>query len=504
MMGRRFLPLERLRRKSLSLWGKVAILLAIFIACPAMIYLQLRDADAEKNALILQSVQNQGRLISMNLAPLLLSSGTAGAPEIQKELQRLPTGPIRVKVLFRRADDARSDSYLYIASLPPSPGAYLTLEYKEIIRRRILDRLGDTCAGYNALAIHFINPAGETELLSSMTPVHTNAGCWVILTSYPPEGFSGVPLGQPYWKRTEVQIAAAIYVAMAVLTFFLFMSIWRSLQRFGTLARKIQANPGKAGSFREQNRVPELDDVAQEFDLMVGSLSKSEAALQEAAEENAHAFKTPIAVIAQSVEPLKRSVGSDDTAANRAIELIERSVQRLDTLVGAARRMDHTLASLVHPPRERIDLSHLLNRMLEAYGETASMQKIRLSLDIASDCYVRAGEDLLETVFENILDNALDHSPPGSVITTTLRKVGTIAEVTITDQGGGVDSRNLNRIFDRYFSDRPHRDADNDVSHYGIGLWIARRNIEAVGGNISASNAPQQGLAVKVRLPLDR
>jgi two-component system sensor histidine kinase ChvG len=500
--------LARLRHDSRSLAVKISVLVVIFIACPLIIYSELRDADAEKNVLILQSVQNQGLLIAKSLAPLIQRSGEASAPDLQKELQRLDTGGVRVKVLLERPNAKGDDSYLYVASLPPLPAAYLAQEHQEFMRRRILDRLGDTCAGYKALAIQYVNPAGETELLSSMTPIHNMAGCWVILTSYPPTGQAGISIGQHYWKKPEVQIAATIYVIMAILVFFLFLSVWRSLQRFGRLAQTIRERPGTQASFAKLNSVPELVNVAREFDLMVGTLGKSEKAMQEAAEENAHAFKTPIAVISQSVEPLKRVISSSDTAAKRSIDLIERSVDRLDSLVGAARRMDHALADLINPPRDRIDLSLLLSRMVDAYQETAHLRGVVLSREIVPDTHVLAGEDLLETVFENIFDNALEYSPEGGSILTQMSHSGTMAEVRVTDQGPGVDPRNLERIFDRYFSERagPLHGSEKcgGQGHFGIGLWIARRNIEAVGGEVNAANTPGGGLTITVRLPLAR
>lgn len=500
--------LARLRHDSRSIAVKIAILVVIFVACPLIIYAELRDADSEKNVLILQSVQNQGLLIAKSLAPLIQRSGEASAPDLQKELQRLDTGGVRVKVLLQRTNAKGVDSYLYVASLPPLPAAYLAQEHKEFMRRRILDRLGDTCAGYKALAIQYVNPAGETELLSSMTPIHNKAGCWVILTSYPPTGVAGIAIGQHYWKKPEVQIAVAIYIIMAVLVFFLFFSVWRSLQRFGRLAQTIRERPGTEASFANLNSVPELGNVAKEFDLMVGTLGKSEKAMQEAAEENAHAFKTPIAVISQSVEPLKRVISEQDAAAQRSIDLIERSVDRLDSLVGAARRMDHTMADLINPPRERIDLSHLLSRMIDAYQETAHLHGIELTRKLLPRIHVRAGEDLLETVFENIFDNALEYSPKGAGILIKLDHVGAMAEVSVTDQGPGVDPRNLERIFDRYFSERasPPDAAANGggQAHFGIGLWIARRNVEAVGGEVTAANSADGGLTVSVRLPLAR
>ena len=78
-----------------------------------------------------------------------------------------------------------------------------------------------------------------------------------------------------------------------------------------------------------------------------------------------------------------------------------------------------------------------------------------------------------------------------------------LAHLTLSDQGPGVPAEELQRIFDRYYLER-HAEASNEPveSHFGIGLSIARRNVEAIGGTIAAENRTPHGLAVHIRLPL--
>jgi len=84
-----------------------------------------------------------------------------------------------------------------------------------------------------------------------------------------------------------------------------------------------------------------------------------------------------------------------------------------------------------------------------------------------------------------------------------LARDGRFAHLTISDQGTGVPTEQLERIFDRYYSERRAEAAsDATSSYFGIGLWIARRNVEAMGGTIEAENLEPQGLAIHVRLPL--
>ena len=110
---------------------------------------------------------------------------------------------------------------------------------------------------------------------------------------------------------------------------------------------------------------------------------------------------------------------------------------------------------------------------------------------------------MIETVVENLIDNAVSFSPRGSEILVHLTRDGSFAHLAVCDQGPGVPAGQLDRIFDRYYSERrAETTSGSPSSYFGIGLWIARRNVEAMGGAIEAENRNPRGLAVHVRLPL--
>jgi two-component system sensor histidine kinase ChvG len=110
---------------------------------------------------------------------------------------------------------------------------------------------------------------------------------------------------------------------------------------------------------------------------------------------------------------------------------------------------------------------------------------------------------MVETVVENLFDNAVSFSPEGASIVVRLEAHGVMAELMVADSGPGVPPEDVGRIFDRYYSRRPDRaDMADDQSHFGIGLWVARRNVEALGGTIQAENREPTGLVMRVRLPL--
>ena len=498
-----------------SLISKILLLLKVFIAVPVFLYNEFREADQEQQSLLLKSVREQGRLMAESLRPLLEQEGASPLLSLPKEVKRLATPSTGVKVLYRPKDQSGAEGFFFIAAEPAVPPAFLEREREALIERGVLGNLVSTCAA-EPIALRHVNAGGAEELLTSITPIPTDSGCWMVITAHTSGAFLGTSIGQPYWKTLEIRLAAVIYLGMAALTIGVFVSIWRSLTRFRNLARDIRKGIAPHSKFEQQNLVPELAPVAQEFDRMTMAMRGSAEEMRRAAEDNAHAFKTPIAIIRQSLEPLRRIVPSESGRGLRALDVLEESVDRLDRLVTSARHLDEVVAELIDRPRHNVDLSRLVGRMLDAYADSFAGRQVRLDARLQTNVVVSADEELLEVVFENVIDNALSVSPPYGAVTVELTARHKRAELAVRDQGPGVPAPHLNRIFERDVSLRGALGSPlvvggrqgavervNEASeHLGIGLWIVRRNLEAVGGSVWAENRQQGGLSLVMDLPL--
>ena len=493
------------RRRERSLTSKLVLLVVVFIAVPVAVYYTFLQAEVERRALLVSNVQEQGRLVALGLEPLLRQTDPSPLISLGDSLARFANRNTRIKVLFRPTGKADVASFFYVASAPPVPTAFLQQERDELVRQGILDTVSVTCTGNLPLASRYRDPEGHEEVLTSITPVLTEVGCWAVIVSHPLESLLGVTLDQPYWMRFEVRVAAGIYLAMALLTLVVFLSIRRSVLRFRALARDLRRGTAGDRSFVSQNEVSELTGVAEEFDRLVRTLKASADSIRRAAEDNAHAYKTPIAIMRQSLEPLKRLLPPSENRGRRALHILETSIERLDQLVSTARRMDETVAELLDPPRQPVHLSRLMERMAMAYVGICEGRGVKLKTAIDRDVVVRASDDLLETVLENILDNAVSFSPRGGELSIALLRRGNVAEITVEDDGPGVPEEDLERIFERQFSKRPDQadgEGGNGTLHAGIGLWIVRRNVEAIGGSVHAENVAGGGLALHLRIPV--
>lgn len=496
------------RRSWRSISATFALLTAIFLLVPLILYTQFRLADRQRAELLLQSVREQGRLVGEAILPALESFQPNAPGALVDALARFASPGKKVKVLFRPRGSATSDSFYYIASAPPGPSEYLETERAELARSGVFDRLDDSCAADYATALNYTNPRGEVEITTSITPRNLESGCWIVITA---QSLAGSPLAEaqrPFWSTPQVQIAALVYALMAAVVVWLIARVMHNLRRFRRLAVEIRTSGGDGQSFVRQNRIPELDGVAEEFDKLVNGLRATASGIVQAAEENAHALKTPLAVISQSLEPLKRNVPETDLRSRRALELIERAVGRLDTLVIAARRMDQAAAGLLNPPGDPVDLSVLCQSLCREMSASMTEQGQVLQADIDPGLVSSGSVELVESIVENLIENAASFTPPGGIVKLRLRRDGNFLELTVSDEGPGVAPDRLERIFERYYSNRPEAGASpsNEQkydTHFGIGLWIVRRNAEGIGGSVVAENRNGGGLRVIARFPRD-
>jgi signal transduction histidine kinase len=180
------------------------------------------------------------------------------------------------------------------------------------------------------------------------------------------------------------------------------------------------------------------------------------------------------------------------------------ALDRLDGLVGSARRLDAAAADLLVMPDARVDLAPLLDGLVAGFRAMDAAPDVAIVADLVGAAVVRGDAGAMESIFENLLENALAFSPAGGMVKVTLATIDGQAVVTVDDNGPGVPATVLPRIFERYYTDRRAAPArgETQTPHFGIGLWLARQNVWAMGGEITAANRPGHGFSVRVTLKL--
>ena len=158
-----------------SLISKLVLLLVIFCAVPIILYIQFREADAEKRFLLMESVREQGRMVAESLRPLLEKQEISSLPLLNDEVARFATKQTGVKVLFRPAGEFGAESFFFVASQPPIAPTELTEERDRLVERGVFDNLAQSCWGELSMALRHRRANGSEELLTSITPINTGA-----------------------------------------------------------------------------------------------------------------------------------------------------------------------------------------------------------------------------------------------------------------------------------------------------------------------------------------
>ena len=163
-------------------------------------------------------------------------------------------------------------------------------------------------------------------------------------------------------------------------------------------------------------------------------------------------------------------------------------------------------ASLSRAKMEKIDLSSIVTSVVEDFNSDLlnSNKNIKIKIDPTnlngSKLNILGVESKLEQIVANLLDNAVSFSPSNGKISVTCSVKKKEAQLIIEDEGPGFNEKNIDKIFNRFYSNRP----ENFGEHSGLGLNIVKNIIELHGGSIEASNqpSPKKGARIEVLIPI--
>jgi signal transduction histidine kinase len=241
-------------------------------------------------------------------------------------------------------------------------------------------------------------------------------------------------------------------------------------------------------------RRDELADLGGDFDRMAERLQGLLEAQRRLFHDVSHEMRSPLARLQAAADLMRQQ----PERAGEFIERIERDTARMDHLVGELLTLARLEADIDDAAREPIDLAELVEEIADDARLEADACNCRIDLPLGTGPNVTANRDLLRRAIENVLRNALHHSPAGGSVAIALLTEAGQARIVIADSGSGLPAADLEAIFEPFF-----RAANaNSFAGYGLGLAITRRVAQLYGGAVKAENRPVGGLAVTLTLPL--
>ena len=241
----------------------------------------------------------------------------------------------------------------------------------------------------------------------------------------------------------------------------------------------------------------EIARVAAAFNRMAGELETRDAALRtsdalrrQMMADVSHELKTPLTAMRGYIETLRMpEVGLDVGRRDRYFETIDRETRRLERIVKDLLDLARYEHGGVLLERRLFDIGRLFGNVAGRHERDAHTKgvAIRIHVDPLADQLV-ADPDRIEQAIENLVGNALRHTPSGGTITLSATHADGMATLSVSDSGGGIAPAHLPHVFERFYKGDAARAADSTGS--GLGLSITKAIIERHGGTIRVTSQP--------------
>ncbi|MFM8987228.1 MAG: sensor histidine kinase [Holophagaceae bacterium] len=212
-----------------------------------------------------------------------------------------------------------------------------------------------------------------------------------------------------------------------------------------------------------------------------------------------HELKTPIASIRIWTETLFSKSLKEEQLAKISFRM-NQDLTRLSDLVGNLLVVARGEAGELSSNPQLLNLSESLSRILSTMDQKLGPGNLGLAQEIQEDIYVKADPEQIEIIIENLLSNAFKYADSPRTTEVQLKVDKSRAILTISDQGYGIHSQNLTKIFDKFY--RSGEEMTRRVPGTGLGLFLVKQMVELNGGSVKVtSKGPDQGSTFTISLP---
>ncbi|MEJ2697395.1 MAG: ATP-binding protein [Candidatus Sulfobium sp.] len=338
------------------------------------------------------------------------------------------------------------------------------------------------------------------------------------------EGYLYVILGGEVYDTLMQKLQGSYILRLGIwgILASLTVAVLAGLIVFGCLTRRLRRLATAMGAYREGIPLSDLDlpssqeargdeidmlvstfrEMAQRIETQVKSMKKSDSMRRELVANVSHDLRTPLATLQGYLETL--------IMKNEAIPPEERQ-EYLDTALSHCRRLGKLVSDLfdlakleaqdtrVRP--EPFNLGELVQDVIQKFRLRAEDKKIRVITNISIGVPMVDGDiGLIERVIENLVDNALSHTPEEGTVSIVLSPAKEVVTVDISDTGPGIPGEEIPRIFERFYQlDKSRR---YKAGHSGLGLAIAKQILELHGSSIQVKSRLHMGTTFSFSLPV--
>jgi len=308
-------------------------------------------------------------------------------------------------------------------------------------------------------------------------------------------------------ERRNFILRTVLLVALVIFIFSVFLNkyILKPIRSLVLYTKAIKEKDVKINKHEKYLlRKDEVGQLSRSLNEMTEDLYKRIDVAESFSSDLAHEIRNPLTSLKGAAEVLDNT--SDSEKRKKLIQVIGHDVERIERLITDYSQMLKDEATLSRTKMKKINLSDVVHSVVEDFNSDLlnSNKKIKININNSnlngSKLNVLGVESKLEQIIANLLDNAVSFSPTDSEISVICLMKKQNIQLVIEDEGPGFNENNIDKVFDRFYSNRPEKFGE----HSGLGLNIVKNIVELHGGSIVASNQAKnkKGARIEVLLPL--
>ena len=306
-------------------------------------------------------------------------------------------------------------------------------------------------------------------------------------------------------ERKAFIIRTVLAVALVILIFSLFLNKY-ILKPIGLLVRFSEAIKKKSNKNIDIKnffvREDEIGKLTKSIDEMTKELQKRTTRAETFSNDLAHEIRNPLASLKSASELLDKA--TDKMESEKLLKIINHDAERIERLITDYSQMLKDEASWSREQMSKVNLIEIITNVTDDFKQDLKNQNKKINISVKKKIasknghYILGIENRLEQVIANLLDNSISFSDDNKKIEIEVEETSNNLVILIKDEGPGFSETSPQKIFKRFYSNRP----ESFGKHSGLGLNIVKNIVELHEGTISASNRLNKGGAqVEVLLP---
>jgi len=349
------------------------------------------------------------------------------------------------------------------------------------------DEVADALKGQKKSMVR-VNTRGEVIVSVSVPVLRSRAIRGALMLSTQGDDIDQMVTAE---RLAILKVGGVASAVMIVLSLLLASTIAGPVRRLADSADRVRRRIKMRVEIPDfSRRRDEIGHLSRALRDMTGALYNRIEAIEMFAADVAHELKNPLTSLRSAVETLP--LARNEHSRARLLAVIEHDVKRLDRLISDISDASRLDAELQRQDMAPVDLRRLLTTLTSVANETKLGHDVGVEVRFegrgVTDAYSVPGHDSrLGQVISNLLSNAQSFSTPGDKVRIVCRRRRAQIEIVVDDDGPGIRPDALERVFERFYTDRPHQGFGQNS---GLGLSISKQIIEAHGGRIWAENRP--------------